>query len=844
MVKVENRRTLRLLTKKFMRMNRGRNRIAVLAIVLTALLFTSLFMGSRSMLLSRRATENEQSMCSSHAILQNMDSGRQEQILSALQKDADVARFGTGMFLGSGLDERYAFSVEIRCGDENLAQSFNSRPQHGRMPEGGNEIALSSLILDTFGIPHRLGETVTVTWENVPGETRTDDFTVCGYWEGDKAVLAQLAWVSEDYADEYAYCPTAEEIAGGTYNGSREYCVWFHTIWKLDEKTKKLSAEAGFEKGGGFEANTAYDMSYEDSFSYVPVAVFLVFIILAGYLIIYNIFHISVKTDIQAYGLLKNAGATGRQLKRIVRMQALELSAAGIPAGLLLGFLAGILMAPVLAQSEITTGAGQGNRVVTGESFPVFLLAGLFTLFTVYLSSLPACRMVSRISPVEALRLAQSDGTGRKLKKNVSATWFGMALQNMARNWKKGIIVMLSVSFSLVVVNCIAILVQGYDFDAFKKMFLEADFQLDKLKGMPNISDMSAVTPSMKQMLEDCPYSEETGYVYYSDERYAVDAPLEKVMLEDAETSGEDWNDWQKESWEYRMSEKEVGVHVMGLNRMAFDKLEWEENPLSWEDFKTGRYAVVYYVESSMYSPVFYLETGSPFSLEYENGTKKEYEVFGSASMPYALDCPFAEFMYLTVLVPEEEFIQCTENQCAMRAFLNADAGKAEELRQYLESTVLKEDRLLNVFSVLDMDESFGRYVGRYYMIGGLLAFILAFIGIMNFVNTVHASVFSRKRELALLEAVGMTKSQIAKMLVAEGCMYLSGSLLFAVVIVLCGAESLLEHTAGLTWYFHMHVTALPCLLFVPVLAAIAVAVPCCECRRMLRESVVERLRV
>ena len=45
---------------------------------------------------------------------------------------------------------------------------------------------------------------------------------------------------------------------------------------------------------------------------------------------------------------------------------------------------------------------------------------------------------------------------------------------------------------------------------------------------------------------------------------------------------------------------------------------------------------------------------------------------------------------------------------------------------------------------------------------------LLAFIGIMNFFNTTATSVISRKKELALLEVVGMTKKQISKMLVAE----------------------------------------------------------------------------
>ena len=53
MVKVENKETLRLLTRRFMKMNRTRNVIAVIAIMLTSLLFTSLFVGSVSMILSK-----------------------------------------------------------------------------------------------------------------------------------------------------------------------------------------------------------------------------------------------------------------------------------------------------------------------------------------------------------------------------------------------------------------------------------------------------------------------------------------------------------------------------------------------------------------------------------------------------------------------------------------------------------------------------------------------------------------------------------------------------------------------------------------------------------------------
>lgn len=848
MVKVENKETMRLLTRRFMKMNRGRNLIAILAIILTALLFTSLFLGSQSLILSRRATENQQSMSSSHAILQNMAQDTDKEILSALQNNRNIARFGTGKFLGSGISEKASFSMEVRYGDENLAESFNCKPQYGTMPEAYDEIAVSSLILDIWEIPHKLGETVTLTWEVSPNETKTDTFKVCGYWEGDKAVLAQLAWVSREYAEKNASTPTKEEILEGYYNGSLDYCVWFKNTWKINEKTRDLSKAAGFSKEEGFEVNTAYDMSFEDSFSFTSVAVFILFIILAGFLIIYNIFSISVKTDIRVYGLLKNVGTTGKQLKKIVHMQALRLSLVGIPIGLLLGYLSGLAMAPVLAESEITTEPNAGGVVVVSADPWIFLLAALLTLLTVYLSTQPACRMVRKLSPVEALRLADSNEPRRKTKRNTSATWFGMAVQNMAANMKKGFVVMASIAFSLVVVNCIVILVQGYDFDVFKEVFLEADFQIDKLKSMPNLSDTSAITPEIKEYLDTCPYSRETGYVYFSDEQYTLDpdadAELMGALQDDAAKNKKEWNKWQKQIWKGIKKEKKLTVQLYGIDKAAFEKLEWQGEPLSWEDFKSGEKAIIYYVETSMYEPVFYCPAGDTFQFAYKSGETKEYQSFGNAAMPYALEYPFAEVMFLKIIIPADEFIQCTGNENAMKVFIDTDKKNRKPLKQYLEDTVLKEDELLSVFSILDMQESFGRYVGRYYMIGGLLAAILAFIGIMNFFNTVAASILSRKKELALLETVGMTKRQIKKMLVAEGCIYFFGALIFAILIVWFGAEFLLEHTVGLTWYFHIKVTIIPCILFVPVLLLIAVVIPNYQYHKMAKESVVDRIRV
>ena len=168
---------------------------------------------------------------------------------------------------------------------------------------------------------------------------------------------------------------------------------------------------------------------------------------------------------------------------------------------------------------------------------------------------------------------------------------------------------------------------------------------------------------------------------------------------------------------------------------------------------------------------------------------------------------------------------------------------KWEPSRRKIDENVLKENEMINVFSVLDMEESFQQFVSKYYMIGGFLVVILAFIGIMNFFNTTATSVISRKKELALLEVVGMTKKQVSKMLVTEGFLYLGGAFVIAVLLIVFGAEKILVNTLGTAFFFRLHLTIVPCVLMIPILVGIAYVIPKYQFEKMSRESVVERIR-
>ena len=172
---------------------------------------------------------------------------------------------------------------------------------------------------------------------------------------------------------------------------------------QIEQDLNQILASHGYqsETPGENYIDTGINWGYtgaqlSDSMDPVTAAVIagmLLLILLTGYLIIYNVFQISVAGDIRFYGLLKTIGTTGRQLKRIIRYQALALSALGIPLGLLAGWLIGGQLTPVIIARL------DGVSDVVSVSPALFLGSALFALFTVLLSCHRPGRMAARISP-------------------------------------------------------------------------------------------------------------------------------------------------------------------------------------------------------------------------------------------------------------------------------------------------------------------------------------------------------------------------------------------------------------------------------------------------------------
>ena len=159
------------------------------------------------------------------------------------------------------------------------------------------------------------------------------------------------------------------------------------------------------------------------------IVIISLFIVLSGYLLIYNVLYIAVNKDITFYGMLKTIGTSPKQIKKIVKGQALKLSLIGISLGLLLGAIVSFLIVP-LAMGTLFAGA-EASAMPRDVSFNpiIFIGAGIFSLVTVMISCKKPAKIAGNISPIEALRYSGS--TPKNQKKNRSTTK-GSKLYKMA----------------------------------------------------------------------------------------------------------------------------------------------------------------------------------------------------------------------------------------------------------------------------------------------------------------------------------------------------------------------------------------------------------------------------
>ena len=352
MRKVKNKKVIRKLSARILSAKRSKNLIGLAAILLTTILFTTVFSVCGNLLRSQTESTFRQVGGNAQAGFKNFTMAEYDQ----LKEDSGIRDVSYNIFVGNAVNPQLnKLQTEVRYYEPlNARQSF-AYPTTGKLPEEQDEIAMSTLILDALDIPHELGQKVTLDL-NIHNEIRTDTFTLCGFWEGDPVMMAQEAAVSKTYADLTAPLETTPyyETDGTDYSGYMNISFNFSSSFNIEGQMEELIRRGGFD--GTLispSVNWAYSFSSIDWTTVSVLTILILLIMLSGYLIIYNIFYLNIFSDIRFYGLLKTVGTTGRQLRKIVRRQAWTLCLFGVPAGLAAGWVIGRLLTPVITNADL-----------------------------------------------------------------------------------------------------------------------------------------------------------------------------------------------------------------------------------------------------------------------------------------------------------------------------------------------------------------------------------------------------------------------------------------------------------------------------------------------------------
>lgn len=143
---------LKLLTRRSFAASRTRNLMAVLAIALTALLFTSVATIALGAMESMTLTMQVQKGSKSDGDFRNMTAQQYE----ALGQADFVAEYGLRMPVGF-LENTTRHNVELDVMDETEAELLFCNPSHGSMPQAANEVVASDAALEDLGSQAEVG---------------------------------------------------------------------------------------------------------------------------------------------------------------------------------------------------------------------------------------------------------------------------------------------------------------------------------------------------------------------------------------------------------------------------------------------------------------------------------------------------------------------------------------------------------------------------------------------------------------------------------------------------------------------------------------------------------------
>uniref|UniRef100_UPI0026093988 ABC transporter permease n=1 Tax=Lagierella sp. TaxID=2849657 RepID=UPI0026093988 len=401
-MKVKNSAYIRRLAKNILNANKSRKNILLLAIALTSILFTSLF----SVVLGLGKSMETQTMKTIGTISHGSFKDISDEDVEILTHDKDIKDFSVREKVG--ILDNQKIMAELSYMDKNGFNWALLEKVKGKFPEKENEVFVDIATVKKLGYKGEIGEEIEIPFnieKPYTGETiekKKGTFVISGTYQSpiDSNVGVGQIYLSKTYVDKLSLPEKTNDME-----------VMLKNSFRIKDKLLKIAKRNGYEvvedsgnlsdKEIRIGVNFAYILSGSNSFdfmTFLPAFALLLLVMLAGYLIINNIFKISVNEDIKLLGLLKTIGMTKPQIRKLVHLESLAVALPSIIIGNIIGiFIGKIILNKIFVSNEMLTNVKLSLDVI----ILIILFSTSFTLLTVFLSVMRPARYAAKVSPID-----------------------------------------------------------------------------------------------------------------------------------------------------------------------------------------------------------------------------------------------------------------------------------------------------------------------------------------------------------------------------------------------------------------------------------------------------------
>ena len=604
----------------------------------------------------------------------------------------------------------------------------------GNIPVSANEIMLQQSFLKELGYGTELGQTISIPI----ADGDTVEFILSGIINVEMGDIGSyMGMVSKEYADQQ-------------YGGASPL-DYYVGLKNAEDMSEKEAADYANELAKSLNipdeqviVRSDYFVTMErglfSSDMYLYLLIGAVTFIGSG-IVIYSIFYISVAENIRSYGQLRTIGTTKKQIRKIVYLEGKKLALIGIPFGLILGNLVGYFIIP------------NGWNWLT--SFIMTVVVGAFAFAITMFSIRTPVKKASLVSPIEATRYTTFQGGAKesnKLHRTISP--LALAKVNLLRNKRKFLLTIISLSIGGVLLVTVSTLMvsQNGAAEVRGKSFPFGEYQIE----LNENDDISLSQLQAQNIFDDDFVNEITALDGVSGIKrwYSIDAVC-------------------------NVNGSRV-KNVQGYSRDEVSSLEANllEGTVDY-DTLVSQYGVVL-LQDRADDGYCSASLGDVVEIEYTNAAGENVtETF-------------------TVMGIVSNYQYAGNKKCftmpvtLMNDIMQTDCTDILEIRTEDEKTAAVESQLLQIvdknpgLSIYTFQESLNYYTYQQQFMNSVMlivAICIACFSLINLINTTLTNFLSRRQEIGVLQAIGLSRKQLAQMLRYEGIIYALITTVFTVCV-------------------------------------------------------------